>query len=133
MNFQSQVDSILAQELETEKLAKAVENKKRLIADFSDGSNYTVGDVIGFQKQFDNKPGITYTYVAVLAHNDTWYTTSRWAQPMTWSELVLWLVSGDNPTTQTVHLGNVLDSLNVFSDVKRGSTPFVDHDANNLF
>jgi len=80
-------------------------NARLAIAQRFGNDHYGEGTVIRFQKELPSR--ITrgnfelYTFAAIKA-NSRWYLTTQADRfkPMTWRELLLFLVSGDRPTTR---------------------------------
>jgi len=91
------VDQKLRDEIEANKQEKKLEKKRAAINSIGPEPDST--DVISFVKQFD-EGGTKYNYAAIKADN-AWYTTGSCGgnKYNSWDDLVLFLVSGNVPTT----------------------------------
>ena len=97
----NEVDLQLRLEMEKRRLEEEVERKRQIVERLGDDI-FDEGDVLAFTKQF-TKDGMVYSYAAIKT-NGLWYTTGPRGNKYTWDEFVLWLVSGDVPTTGLTQL-----------------------------
>jgi len=97
----NEADLQLRVQMEKRKLEEEVERKRQIVERLGDDI-FDEGDVLAFTKQF-TKDGMVYSYAAIKA-GDSWYTTGPKGGKYTWDEFVLWLVSGDVPTTGLTQL-----------------------------
>ena len=89
---QQSADELLRIRLSQRKIDEEIERKERMVEEYGQdtyGNEY----VFKFRKRLGET---TYTYVA-LKINDRWYTTGQTRGAYKWDELVLFLVSGDDP------------------------------------
>ena len=90
-------DQRLAEELAAEKLTVEVESKKDMIRALG-ADTFDQHTVIRFDKRFEGTDTV-YTYAAIKIGSRWYLTGSVHGSRFTWDELMLFLVSGSEPTT----------------------------------
>lgn len=94
------IDAAVSATLQTRRVERDIEKRLALIEQIGDDVCAN-GTTIGFKKKFTNR-GHMYTYAAVKRQSDgLWCITStKFVDPISWDELVLFMISGAYPTTQ---------------------------------
>lgn len=105
----SAADKQLAERLAAARLEEELTHKTQIVADLG-ADTFRDEDVIRFTKQFDGGDNGTVYHYAAIKVGRYWYLTGSIAGGngggrYTWDELMLFLVSGPEPTTTFEVLG----------------------------
>lgn len=112
------IDAQIRRRLEAERVTAEVERRYALLKDYGDGSLFSDGQVLSFERTFIGSDQV-WRYAAVRSGGRWWLTGAKSPQGLTWEQLVLWLVSGDVPVSpdrvvvwlgQTISLQGALKS-----------------------
>lgn len=99
-NYVKYVDQLVQESLIAARVRAESDRRIKLIEGYG-LDLYVSGDVIAFSRVFDTAKGPkVYQYAAIKCDNGLWYLTGgsvNTPQGVTWSELVMWLVSGQYP------------------------------------
>lgn len=96
----TEADMRLTQRVHDEKVHKEFAKKLHLLESYGE-DEWAVGTVFKFWKQYA-KDKTNYDYAVIKASDGKWYTTGpKSPKGYDWDEFILWLVSGEVPTSPT--------------------------------
>jgi hypothetical protein len=93
------VDAEVRRRMEEDISQVEIEKRLQMIRDFGDDV-YDDGYVFRLTKRFV-EGGTAYTYAAIKATNDKWYTTGKMVYGVDWVDFATWCVSGKFPVAFT--------------------------------
>jgi hypothetical protein len=117
------VDALVAETLR-QRTRERLQAEKLAAVDAYGEDKFAEGTVIKFVKTLPEagaKPEGAYTYAAVKV-GDLWYSTGPCGTKRTWEGLVLWLLSGEHPTTSF----EVLDGATTYPGTPAPDAPSVE-------